>query len=120
MNPEYPIYEWINKDLCTKILNSYTKNSCKINNLDIQYATNKGDNFTSALFRIKVAYNTDSCSQERQLQFILKTPIEADVIESVSEEFNIFTRESNIYGSILEKCYELLKEKSDKTIFGPR
>uniref|UniRef100_A0A1B0D1Q3 CHK kinase-like domain-containing protein n=1 Tax=Phlebotomus papatasi TaxID=29031 RepID=A0A1B0D1Q3_PHLPP len=120
MNPEYPIYEWVNKDLCTKILNAYTKNSCKINNLDIQYATNKGDNFTSALFRIKVAYTKDSCSQEQQLQFILKTPIEADVIDTVSAEFNIFTRESTIYGSILEKCYELLKEKGDTTIFGPR
>uniref|UniRef100_A0A1B0C985 CHK kinase-like domain-containing protein n=2 Tax=Lutzomyia longipalpis TaxID=7200 RepID=A0A1B0C985_LUTLO len=121
MDPEYPIYEWINRELCTKIVNSYVGKSCEITDLDIKYATRKGDNFTSALFRIKLTYSETGNAQVQELRFILKTPIQEEQhIEAVSEEFNIFKRESTVYGTILEKCYGLLREKGDMTVFGPR
>uniref|UniRef100_A0A1L8DZT5 Putative ecdysteroid kinase n=1 Tax=Nyssomyia neivai TaxID=330878 RepID=A0A1L8DZT5_9DIPT len=120
MDPEYPIYEWINKELCTKIVSSYMRKSCEITDLDIKYATRKGDNFTSALFRIKLSYSAAGGPQVHQLRFILKTPIQLDLMDAVSAEFNIFKRESVVYGTILEKCYNLLREKGDTVVFGPR
>ncbi|GAB0088781.1 uncharacterized protein DMENIID0001_032450 [Sergentomyia squamirostris] len=118
MNPEYPIYDWVNKDLCTKIVNKHSGGVCKVLDFEVKYATNKGDNFTSALYRIKVNYTIEN--DLREMCFILKTPIQADIIDAVAEEFNVFKRESVVYGSLMEKCYVLLRNKGDSTVFGPR
>ncbi|XP_059621220.1 uncharacterized protein LOC132264902 [Phlebotomus argentipes] len=120
MDPEYPIYEWISKDLCTKIVNKYSGKSCKINDFEVKYLTKKGDNFTSALFRIVAKYNEEDNSHEQELRFILKTPIQASVIDAVSAEFNIFKREFTVYGTIMDKCYEMLNSKGVNTVFGPK
>lgn len=115
----YAISEWINEDYISKVIATLEKCAAiTINSFTINHATSKGENFAGALFRVNVKYSLNT-NESKEISLIIKTKLDDPIVNEIMEEYNVFQRESQVYGVILEKCLELLKNFGDDTIFAP-
>lgn len=116
----YEIFEWINRDYLSKVLESHESVAVNITEHEVKHATMKGEGFLGAMFRATVKYSIGTDGNQKTISLIIKARLEDPSISEIAEEFNIFERESQAYKCIIKDCMKLLKETQDDTTFAPR
>lgn len=116
----YEIFDWISKDYLQKVLDSYEGFEVNIIEHDVKHATSKGDGYLSAMFRASVKYSIGTDRTDKNISLIIKTRLDDPNVSEITEEFNIFERESQAYKCIIKESTTILKEIGDDTVFGPR
>lgn len=116
----YEIFEWINSDYLKKVLESHETASVKIIEHKVTHATAKGENYIGAMFRGVIKYSIGTESNPKNIQLIIKARQDDPAISEITEDLNIFERESQAYKCIIKESMKLLNEIQDTTVFGPR
>ena len=110
--------EWLNQEFLEKVLNKYEGHPVHIENFTIQPATKKGENYASCMNLVKLEYSNMGAS--KTISLIIKSQLKTAMMEEITEEFNIFEREIQVYSVLLAKFEHLLRTINDQTSFGPR
>lgn len=116
----YKVFEWINKDYLTKVLESHEAVTVNISEHEVKHATAKGEGYLGAMFRATVKYSIGTDKNQKTISLIIKAQLEDSSVSEIAEEFNIFERESQAYKCIIKDCMKILKETGDDTVFAPR
>lgn len=119
-NQQYPIYSWIHLEYLTTILQSLLKtDSTAIKEFDIDYATKRGENYSSAMYRAKIKYI--EFSQENEISIIIKAKLddENSTVDRRSYIDYMFVRESQVYKVILNE-FQKIMGKSSHVVFAPK
>ncbi|XP_037047159.1 uncharacterized protein LOC119081961 isoform X1 [Bradysia coprophila] len=112
---------WINSDYFKEILASDGKSEWKYISHDVRMANEKGENYASVLYRVKViAENKENVAEE--LSYILKVnhTLEDGPTKEVMEIFNVFTKEVEMYKSVVPSIEQLLHKSGDFTQISPK
>lgn len=119
-------YPWITDSFILENLRKIEKDAeITLNSFDIRDALEKGENFCSSIFRISVKYEVNVNNNlddklKKEKSFILKTEIQNDEFDSISNQLNLFAREITAYERILPRVQQLLKTiGDDDTRFAP-
>ncbi|KAG4065559.1 hypothetical protein HA402_013329 [Bradysia odoriphaga] len=118
--PSYEIFDWINKAYLQKVLESHEAVAVNIINHDVKHATAKGDGNLSAMFRASIKYSTGADRNEKNISIIIKARLDDAALNEITEEYNLFERESQAYKCIIKDSMVLLREIGDDTVFAPR
>lgn len=116
----YQVFEWINKDYLTKVLESHEAVTVNISEHEVKHATAKGEGYLGAMFRATVKYSIGTDKSQKTISLIIKARLEDPNVSEIAEEFNIFERESQAYKCIIKDGMKILKEIGDDTVFAPR
>lgn len=113
---------WITFDLVENLIKrSHGDNCLKLKTFAVNDAVGKADNFCSNIVRVSATFGHDSSiSIERTQNFIVKSSLGGNEIDSISTEVGYFPKEINIYDEILPEVERLLLSLGDKTKFAPR
>lgn len=112
---------WINSDYFREILVSDGKSAWKYISHDVRMANEKGENYAAVLYRVKViAENEENVAKE--LSYILKVnhTLEDGPTKEMLEVFNVFTKEVEMYKSVVPRLEELLHKSGDFTQISPK
>uniref|UniRef100_A0A182QVK9 CHK kinase-like domain-containing protein n=1 Tax=Anopheles farauti TaxID=69004 RepID=A0A182QVK9_9DIPT len=110
-------FEWINGDLLMNILaRQFGSNLKRVISYEVNFATKKGDNYASEMYRVKVQLDIGVPIAK---SVILKVMPSGEIQQKVMEENSIYSREIVIYGQILPKIYKLLRSIGDVSIISP-
>uniref|UniRef100_A0A1Y9H2E7 CHK domain-containing protein n=1 Tax=Anopheles dirus TaxID=7168 RepID=A0A1Y9H2E7_9DIPT len=110
-------FEWIDGDLLTSILTErYGSELKRVVSYEVAFATKKGDNYASEMYRVKVQLDI---GEHVNKSLILKVMPSGEIQQKVMEENSIYAREIIIYGRIMPKIYELLRSIGDASIISP-
>lgn len=106
---------WLTQDYIEEVLKIHHKDvSLKINNLDIQPAFGKGENYGGVMTKVKVGYTRSDNSIAAEKCLLVKNSYEDDEFAKAKmEPYDIFNREMSIYDQVLPKLNELLLEIND-------
>lgn len=116
----YDVFDWINKDYLQRVLESHEAATVNIIEYEVKHATGKGEGYLGAMFRATIKYSIEAKDDQRTISLIIKTHLDDLTISEITEEFNIFERESQAYKSIIKESMKLLKGIQDETVFAPR
>lgn len=116
----YEVFEWINKEYLQKVLESHEGVTVNIIQHEVKHATAKGEGYLGAMFRATVKYLVGSEENQKAISLIIKARLDDPSLSEITEEFNIFERESQAYKCIIKESMKLLKEIQDDTVFAPR
>uniref|UniRef100_A0A182JZL1 CHK domain-containing protein n=1 Tax=Anopheles christyi TaxID=43041 RepID=A0A182JZL1_9DIPT len=110
-------FEWINNDLLTGLLSEQHGTSFKrLLGYDVNFATKKGDNYASEMYRVSVRYDIGTVVEK---SIILKVMPSGELQQQVMQENSIYAREMVIYNRIMPKIYQLLSSIGDCSIISP-
>ncbi|XP_023293695.2 uncharacterized protein LOC111676917 [Lucilia cuprina] len=109
--------EWINKDFLEDVLQQYKNDkTLKIIDFNISPACVKGDHYASVMFRCKLNYAEDQCSENKQKTFIIKTlPMEEGMKREMLMTAKLFETEIEMYSKTLPKIEKILAECGERT-----
>ncbi|KNC24661.1 hypothetical protein FF38_13554 [Lucilia cuprina] len=109
--------EWINKDFLEDVLQQYRNDkTLKIIDFNISPACVKGDHYASIMFRCKLNYAEDQCSENKQKTFIIKTlPMEEGMKREMLMTAKLFETEIEMYSKTLPKIEKILAECGERT-----
>ncbi|KAF5293381.1 hypothetical protein FQA39_LY02866 [Lamprigera yunnana] len=79
----------------------------KILKFDTQQFIESGDNFCSALIRIRVTYSTENDEKSKVLSLIAKYRLETEEMIFLDEDMKLFVREIGTYGEILPEMHKI-------------
>ncbi|GJQ86766.1 hypothetical protein Trydic_g5560 [Trypoxylus dichotomus] len=100
------IPSWLNADLIESSLRKYFKDgSVRIVTFSCKPAIATGENYTTYVFRINVILSRGSSSKEENMSLILKC-MRDGMMEGLVKEMNMFTKEVDMFLSILPKLSE--------------
>lgn len=123
-NHSYPIYDWINHEFLTQVLKSYTNRFISIKKYKNTYATKRGENYSSALFRSLINYLVDStpgtfdlqCNNE--ISVIIKAKLYYPNMERGNDYLDyMFLREYHVYKIILKEFEKII---GNYAVFAPK
>ncbi|KAJ6636145.1 hypothetical protein Bhyg_14732, partial [Pseudolycoriella hygida] len=101
-----PIPDWLNQQFLEKSIRKHSKrDTIFIQSFSIVPATAKGENFASAMFRVKVSYHFGD-EEKRNESFIIKTESDDGVL--LLNDLNVYEKELEMYEQILPKLRRLL------------
>ncbi|XP_041763726.1 uncharacterized protein LOC121589126 [Anopheles merus] len=114
---EMAYFKWMNNDLLTGLLSEQHGTSFKrLIAYDVSFATKKGDNYASEMYRVSVQYDIGNIVKKR---IILKVMPSGELQQKVMEENSIYSREIEIYSQIMPRIYKLLRSIGDVSIISP-
>ncbi|XP_055923413.1 uncharacterized protein LOC129953901 [Eupeodes corollae] len=110
-----PVPEWLTKDFLREKLSIHFKDpSLEVTSMTLSPAIGKGENFASVMTRVAVQYKMGSDQEPRTGSYIVKSSFEGDdFANELMEQYDIYTREMEIYDKIIPKLNALLEEIGD-------
>jgi len=111
---------WINADYFKDILVLDGKSKWEYISHEVKMANEKGDNYASVLYRVKVFAKNEE-SQIEELSYILKvSPIMDGPTKEVMDVFNVFGKEVEMYKAVVPNLQQLLQNIGDVTTLSPK
>ncbi|XP_055633795.1 uncharacterized protein LOC129774121 [Toxorhynchites rutilus septentrionalis] len=113
--------EWISNELLKTILeaeNGSSQYAINIFNVDVQAATNKGDNYASEMYRVVIEFGLNG--ERMKCNRIFKVIPSGEIQRIVMESGNIFPREIAAYRNVLPEINKMLQSVGDSTTISPR
>ncbi|KRT85149.1 hypothetical protein AMK59_485, partial [Oryctes borbonicus] len=97
---------WLNKNLIETSLRKYFKDATtRIVTFSCKPAITAGENYTTYVFRISITYFRGTSSMEQKMSLIVKS-MRDGIMEGLVKEMNMFTKEVDMFLSILPKMTE--------------
>uniref|UniRef100_A0AAG5CV12 CHK kinase-like domain-containing protein n=1 Tax=Anopheles atroparvus TaxID=41427 RepID=A0AAG5CV12_ANOAO len=110
--------EWMNRELLATLLADQLSSNHLLS-YEVNYATKKGDNYASEMYRLRVHFKCNATGDQVHKNFILKVMPSGYIQQQVMKENSIYPRETVIYRDILPRIYELLRTIGDDSIISP-
>ncbi|KAG5668111.1 hypothetical protein PVAND_016064 [Polypedilum vanderplanki] len=115
---------WLDQSLFEKAIRSYENDqSAQVYSFDIQPATQPGENFASAVFRVSIKYSSKYTKSEKEISVIIKTqPVGIDEIPGAEflKDTTIFRTEIAMYTGVLSQIQSLLESVGENDLMCPK
>lgn len=99
-------FPWMSSDYFTSILTKYEgHDDLQLREFNVSSGTNKGENFASAIFRVKLNYLLHG--EAKEITVIIKTSSATSAISEMLEDLGTFEGEAHVYSNILDECKKL-------------
>uniref|UniRef100_A0A1L8DZE0 Putative ecdysteroid kinase n=1 Tax=Nyssomyia neivai TaxID=330878 RepID=A0A1L8DZE0_9DIPT len=113
---------FLNSDYIDVIVKKIEKtDNVKVEKFEFKPVTKKGNHYSSVMIRIVVDYVVVESKNPKHLSFILKTTFDEkyDDDESMKfvNEFDVHSREMEMYDTVLDEFHKLLRSINDGTVF---
>lgn len=96
------------------------KDAFTIEGLDVQAATESGDNFVSVMYRVSVQVNSAVSGERQDVSLIVKALPNMGLSEEMITSLNVFPKEIAMYTEVLPAFERLYRERGVEVAFGPR
>ncbi|KAM7361423.1 uncharacterized protein ACRADG_011833 [Cochliomyia hominivorax] len=117
MTPEIDpcLPEWITIDyIQDKLVKRCNDKSIRVTKISGKSQTGKGENYTSAILRIRVSYVSKTIVEPKTDSFVIKMTFQGEGIEGqVLGQYNVIQCEIDVYRYVMPKFDELMKEIGD-------
>lgn len=114
----YP--NWVDRVYLTDILRKEFPNNYNIIDLHIEDLNEKGENFASVMFRVKVAMENEN-SEISHLHLVVKAGHSTEKAKQFFSVFNAFSKEIDMYKEILPKLESTIHAIGETTLrFSPK
>ena len=117
------IPSWLNQDLFDTAIRSFEADpQAKVSSFDIKAATKPGENFASAVFRVKIKFTSKNQKEGMEISVIIKTqPVAVDLpnMEHMNDT-TLFEVETAAYSNVLVKIQETVESIGYKDVMCPR
>ncbi|XP_058119621.1 uncharacterized protein LOC131284807 [Anopheles ziemanni] len=110
--------QWMTRELLETLLAGH-QNLTHMVSYEVNFATKKGDNYASEMYRLTVHFASASGDEQIQKNYILKVIPAGEIQQKVMKENSIYPRETVIYRDILPRIYDLLRSIGDSSIISP-
>ncbi|ETN60259.1 CHKov1 [Anopheles darlingi] len=91
-----------------------------IEGLDVQAATESGDNFVSVMYRVSVQVTSGVSGERQDISLIVKALPNMGLSEEMITSLNVFPKEIAMYTEVLPAFERLYRERGVEVAFGPR
>lgn len=106
MSQQAEVLPWMNENYFKSVLTkSQGDDNLCLQAFNITSGANKGEGFTSAIYRVKLNYLLRGEAKETTL--ILKTSSQIEAITGLLDELGTFEAETQVYEKVLAECYKL-------------
>lgn len=107
---------WVDKIYFNDILRKHY-DLFKVVHFNVGTLNEKGENYVSSLFRVKVTL--EKLSGLAQRSFIVKASLQSSLPPEIEELFNVFPKEIEMYTAILPAFVSLFRDIGETVRFGP-
>lgn len=115
--------DFLDEKLFNKIVAQVEKDA-KVTSFEVSQGSKPGQNFGSAIFRVKIAFKSKYTQDDKTISVIIKVkPVlgpEMAAWSEIIEKSPFFRNEMNMYGKVLPDIQSLLLSAGDKDILSPK
>ena len=107
--------QWLSEQYMQQVLRNYKNDAqLKVQSMNIEAATGKGENYASIMTRMQVTFQLSSSKQSTTENYIVKTTHEGDpYITSIMQHYDIYNTEMNMYEKVLPQLTKMLQNIGD-------